>query len=249
MPDVDWNRRSWDGGHDWRNCGEEWSQPWGGSEAQWFGSLYPRLHRFLPAKSILELAPGMGRWTKFLLPLCDKYLGIDLSLECVSGCRRIFEQTHHAEFVQNDGYSLCAVEDDSVDLVFSFNSLVHVGLDVFEHYVPQIVRKLRRGGFAFIHHSNLGAFGNAFGSPHSRDGSVSRENVERLIAKNGGKVVIQEVINWVNNVLPQDCLTLFAKDADGKVDPVHLYNLRFAEEAVVVREFQAFYSQVGSRGA
>jgi hypothetical protein len=27
---------------------------WGGSEPQWFGSLYPRLHRFLPARAILE---------------------------------------------------------------------------------------------------------------------------------------------------------------------------------------------------
>ena len=204
---------------------------------------------FSPQRAFLSWRPGWEGGQNFYFPFATNILALISLWNVYRDAVGYLNKRITPNLYQNDGYSLCAVEDDSVDLVFSFNSLVHVGLDVFEHYVPQIVRKLRHGGFAFIHHSNLGAFGNAFGSPHSRDGSVSRENVERLIAKNGGKVVIQEVINWVNNVLPQDCLTLFAKDADGKVDPVHLYNLRFAEEAVVVREFQAFYSQVGSRGA
>ena len=43
MPDLQWNIAAWDGSYDWSTGGEEWSQVWGGSEAQWFGSLYPRL--------------------------------------------------------------------------------------------------------------------------------------------------------------------------------------------------------------
>ena len=70
MPELDWNKAVFDGNYDWRQGGEEWSAPWGGSEAQWFGSLYPRLHRLLPAGRILEIAPGFGRWTKFLIPAC-----------------------------------------------------------------------------------------------------------------------------------------------------------------------------------
>jgi SAM-dependent methyltransferase len=248
MPDVNWNRQIWDGSHDWANHGEEWSAAWGGSEPQWFGSLYPRLHRVLPAKSILELAPGMGRWTKFLLPLCHKYLGIDLSLECVQGCQKVFTKASHARFVQNDGYSLEEAEDGSFDFIFSFDSLVHVELDIFKSYVPQILRKLNMNGVAFIHHSNLGAFGTALGMPHARAQSVSRQNIESLIVESGGQVLIQEVITWVGNV-PQDCLTLFSKRAGKDVKAVHLHNLQFMEEAEVVRQFQAPYSQIdGGRG-
>ena len=187
MPDVNWNRQVWDGSYNWTTQGEEWSVAWGGSEPQWFGSLYPRLHRVLPAKSILELAPGMGRWTKFLLPLCSKYVGIDLSLQCVQECRKTFGKATHARFAQNDGYSLADAEDGAFEFIFSFDSLVHVELDVFKTYIPQLLQKLTKNGVAFIHHSNLGAFGTAFGSPHSRAHSVSRQNMESLILESGGR--------------------------------------------------------------
>src|ERR1700761_6875072 len=111
MPDIEWNLATW-GGYDWLRAagGEEWSDPWGSSEAQWFGSIYPRLHRFLPASAILEIAPGFGRWTRFLLPACQSYVGVDLSQECVAACRRRFSDFNHASFVQNDGLTLALAE-------------------------------------------------------------------------------------------------------------------------------------------
>jgi SAM-dependent methyltransferase len=243
VPDLHWNRKTWDGAQDWAKRGEEWSLGWGGSEPQWFGSLYPRLHRVLPANSILELAPGMGRWTRFLLPLCRKYVGIDLSLECVQGCRKIFSDADHARFVQNDGYSLNDAEDGGFDLIFSFDSLVHAELDVFKSYIPQILRKLTKNGVAFVHHSNLGAVGTAFGTLHNRALSVSREKVEDLILESGGQIIIQEVINWGGNI-PNDCLTMIGNEVVKKTKPVHLHNLRFMEEAGLIREYQAAYSAI-----
>src|SRR5277367_4721895 len=106
MPDVSWNRNTWGSVGSWSQGGEEWSAPWGNSEAQWFGSLYPRLHRVLPARAILEIAPGMGRWARFLLPFCERYVGVDLSTLCVEHCRRELSSYKHAHFIQNDGYSL-----------------------------------------------------------------------------------------------------------------------------------------------
>jgi Methyltransferase domain len=243
MPEVTWNREFWDGGYNWASRGEEWSVAWGGSEPQWFGSLYPRLHRVLPANNILELAPGMGRWTKFLLPVCRNYVGIDLSLECVEVCQKIFADANHARFVKNDGYSLSEVEDHSVDLVFSFDSLVHAEFDVFKRYIPQILQKLNKGGVAFLHHSNLGALGTGFAKAHLRAVSVSRQNIEDLVVESGGQIVIQEVINWGGN-LPQDCLTMFVKDSGQQTKPVHLYNLQFMDEAKIIKEFQSPYSWI-----
>jgi hypothetical protein len=54
----------------------QWNIVWGGSEAQRFGSLYPRLHRRLPTRSILQIAPGYGRWAKFLIGVCRSYVGV-----------------------------------------------------------------------------------------------------------------------------------------------------------------------------
>ena len=66
MVSVNYNKKWWGQDYDWSEAGDEWSRPWGGPEAQWYGSLYPRIHRFLPTGQVLEIACGHGRWTQFL---------------------------------------------------------------------------------------------------------------------------------------------------------------------------------------
>ena len=87
MPDLNWNKVVWDTTYGWHDGGEEWSTAWGGSEAQWYGSIFPRLHRFFPPRRILEIAPGFGRWTKFLIPVCDEFVGIEWKSGGGAACR------------------------------------------------------------------------------------------------------------------------------------------------------------------
>lgn len=158
MPSTEWNEKVWNGEHAWPQAGDEWSAAWGGAEDQWQAMLRPRLHRFLPAAQIVEIAPGFGRWTRFLAAECDALVGIDLSPRCVEACRARFADQPHLEFRTNDGATLVGVADESVDLVFSFDSLVHVELDVLSAYLREVRRTLRPGGVAFLHHSNLGQY-------------------------------------------------------------------------------------------
>lgn len=242
MPDLNWNRTFWAGGYDWKTGGEEWSEVWGGSEPQWFGSLYPRLHRLLPAKAILEIAPGFGRWTKFLLPTCQHYLGIDLSGECIAACCSTFKDAKHARFVQNDGLSLDAARDEQFDFVFSFDSLVHVEVDVLESYIPQILRIMAPAGVAFLHHSNMASLGPKAENRHARGRSVSWQIAAEIVQKSGGKVLCQEQINWGVPHLT-DCLTLLARQEHPHTGPtVHIKNGKFMDEAFIIRDMQAPYS-------
>ena len=73
-----------------------------------------------PSNRILEIAPGHGRWTSFLLDHCDDLLGVDLSESCIDMCREPFANLPKARFFVNDGTSLPMVHDNSVDFVFSF---------------------------------------------------------------------------------------------------------------------------------
>jgi hypothetical protein len=52
-------------------------------------------------------------------------------------------------FHVNDGRSLAAVADGSVDLIFSFDSLVHVEADVMLAYLEQLAHKLTPHGIGF----------------------------------------------------------------------------------------------------
>jgi SAM-dependent methyltransferase len=243
MPSASWNLRTWDADYDWSQAGEEWSAPWGGSEAQWHGTLLPRIHRFFPAARILEIAPGYGRWTRFLIPSCATYLGIDLSPTCIDVCRQQFKSATHARFETNDGTSLADAEDGSFDFVFSFDSLVHAEIEILEAYVPQILRKLSRKGVAFIHHSNR-AIGKVLEGEHSHDRAetVSAEKVARIICDNGGIPLVQERISWMNAGLI-DCISLFGRSADfPAVETVHIHNLEIMREASLIRKYQAAYT-------
>ena len=89
--------------------------------------LYPRIHRFIPAPTILEIAPGFGRWTQFLKRHCQSLIAVDISKKCIEFCKARFPSGPHITFQVNDGTSLPAIPDDSVDFVFSFDSYTPKG--------------------------------------------------------------------------------------------------------------------------
>jgi cyclopropane fatty-acyl-phospholipid synthase-like methyltransferase len=122
---------------------------------------------------VLEIAPGFGRWTKFLIPNCKSLTGIDLSQECVDACNRIFSSAAKASFVKNDGFSLEGASE-KLDFVFSFDSLVHVELDALDGYIKQIMQKLNSAGVAFLHHSNFAALPIGNRKPPSARGRFQR---------------------------------------------------------------------------
>jgi SAM-dependent methyltransferase len=226
MPDVEANRRQWDRDYAWAEGGDEWSVAWSSPDAQWHSTLRPRLRRFLPASTILEIAPGFGRWTKYLLECCDRYIGVDLSAQSVTTCRRRFAEVAHAEFHVNDGTSLAMVADTEVDLAFSFDSLVHVEEDVVGAYLNELARVLAADGVAFLHHSNLAAckpvarplrFALAYaerlrqrdtgGFDQWRGTTMSAQRLEELAAHAGLACIGQELINWLGGRL-LDCISL-----------------------------------------
>lgn len=243
MPDLEWNKAYWDGSYDWKGRGEEWSASWGGSETQWFGSLYPRIHRHLPASGILEIAPGFGRWTKFLMRHCaGNYYGVDMSQECIAHCNHVFAGATHAVFCVNDGVSLDMVPDESVTFVFSFDSLVHAELDVHERYVPQILRKMKPAGVAFIHHSNWAAAGETKPNTHCRGETVSAEGYAAIVERSGGQVLLQECLNWGTDSLI-DAFTMFAHPGRRQAAGERLLNRRFMQEAAILKDIQSAYNR------
>jgi len=209
MPSLEWNR-NWNSSSELEDTkGECWSAPWHSSESQWFGSLFPRLHRVLPARRVLEIAPGYGRWTKYLLNYCESYIGVDFNESCVDFCQKEFREAKNTQFIVNDGVSLEAAPNGAIDFVFSFDSLVHVEIDVLQGYIGQIVKKLAPNGVAFLHHSNLAAeYLPKDLATHGRSETVSADIVARLVERFGGKILVQEVITWSTSGMI-DGLTMF----------------------------------------
>jgi SAM-dependent methyltransferase len=265
MPEVDQNLTNWSREWDWSQQGDEWSSWWGDTPALWHGALLPRIHAFVPAATILEIAPGYGRWTQYLKDLCDRLVIVDLTKGCIDHCRERFAGASNIEYHVNDGRSLDMVEDGSVDFVFSFDSLVHAESDVIGAYLDQLARKLSPDGVGLIHHSNIGDYaahtklarrvpGRAVG-PLIRRGaliniiawraqSVTADSVARQCDDAGLACAGQEKINWEFGRHLIDTLTVFTRRGSRWDRPrTVLRNPRFTDEARRMKQLYARSSQ------
>jgi ubiquinone/menaquinone biosynthesis C-methylase UbiE len=236
MPELSENASYWDGGFHWRHGGDEWSDWWGGPERQWRATIQPRVERFLPARRLLEIAPGYGRWTQFLRDHCGELIGIDLSAQCVQECRSRFREDSRLSFHVNDGKSLAAAPDGTVDFVFSFDSLVHVERDVMDAYVAELARVLGDDGVAFLHHSNMASYDSEEVGPripHWRSGSVSAETVAQSATAVGFNCFRQELVRWgADHQFLNDSFTWIARTDSRHDRPREVVaNAAFMEEA------------------
>jgi SAM-dependent methyltransferase len=249
MPTIEQNNELWDDKYEWPEQGDEWSRVWGGASSQWFGTLLPRLRSFVPAPTILEIAPGFGRWTQFLRPLCSQLILVDVSPKCIAACQRRFAGDDGIQYHVNDGKSLAMVADGSVDFAFSFDSLVHVEAPVLNGYLEQLARKLAPNGVAFLHHSNIGAFVNpATGelvdgmvNRHWRAPSVSAELVRQTCDRNALVCLSQEIVNWGGHDLTDALSVVTRTESKWSSRTVVLLNHDFMREAEYLARLASLY--------
>jgi hypothetical protein len=155
------------------------------------------------------------------------------------------------------------IEDESLDFVFSFDSLVHADSETMRSYVLQLGRKLRVGGTAFIHHSNLGAYkrwlmakrvvvalcrgssrlGNLLIHDCLRDREMTASRMRRLCQEAALTCVVQEIIPWGGSRRPIDCITVFKKEQLDQPPalPRVFVNRRFMKDAANTRRLTAMY--------
>jgi hypothetical protein len=262
MPTIEDNRRVWDAEYAWPAGGDEWSRPWGGSDMEWHRTLLPRIRSFLPCGTILEIAPGHGRWSDFLRDHCRQLILVDLSETAIAACRRRFAADARVSCHVNDGSSLAMVTDGTIDFAFSFDSLVHVERETLAAYVAQLARKLAPDGAAFLHHSNLGEYARYYAAAgflpaiarralarvrvldrdHWRARSVTASGIRAIAEGVGLCCPSQELINWGTRRLI-DAVTVLARPGSRWARPTRvLRNHGFMQEARGAARLAALYA-------
>ncbi len=85
-------------------------------------------------KTIVEIGPGGGRWTKYLLN-CDKLYLVDISAKMFEYLKKRFNSRPNIKFCLTDGSTFPGVPKNSVDLVLSMATFVHLEIDLIEQYL------------------------------------------------------------------------------------------------------------------
>lgn len=203
--------------------GEDYNKPFYGTPvAEWAISLYPRLCGWLPARSVLEIAPGTGRWAQFLIPLTERYVGIDFSGFAIETCKARFVDCKNAEFYVNDGKHFDTVEDGTFDLIVTYDSLYDAEMAILSSYLDECLRVLTSQGIAMIHHSDMGDRLRGVTDSHpgvigGRICDTTAEAVYDYIVRQGGHPLLQE--RFVHECIPgdrdkiSDCITVFSKSS------------------------------------
>lgn len=164
------NKAIWDEWN-WNAGGEEWTP-----SSDWKTSVVKAiLEPYAPHQGrVLEIGPGGGRWTEFLIPRASSYIGIDVSKSAVESCRRRFASIPKAEFVVGSGTDLSAADDNSIDFIWSFDVFVHINEREVGAYLAEIRRVLKPGGLAVIHHGTVGGSLGGWRSDLTQEAMVLR---------------------------------------------------------------------------
>jgi SAM-dependent methyltransferase len=236
MPTIEQNRTKWSV-HDWSSAGAEWSWAWGSVEQEWAHTFYSRIVAFLPARSILEIATGYGRWTGFLIKECNRFYGLDVTENCVHACRDRYGLD--GQFFLTDGKTIPAeIEDNSIDFVFSADSLVHADAEVIRSYLQGLLRVMSPEGVAFLHHSNFADTPEGTRNLHWRDAGMSAARLRAQCQEIGLFCLSQELINWGQSEL-NDCFSLIGKAA--LWEPRIVRNQNFSTEIAHARSLACLY--------
>ncbi|MEZ5138028.1 MAG: class I SAM-dependent methyltransferase [Acidimicrobiales bacterium] len=240
MPSVDDNREVWGRADRWAHRGDEWSSGWGGPASQWSSWIAPRVRAAAGDETfarIVEIGCGHGRWTEHLARWSADVIAVDVTPSCVEACTARFAAVGGVRAVACDGRSLPTVDDSSVELVFSFDSLVHADADAIAGYVAELARVLADDGVAWIHHSNLRASrwdrsaalrrvgplhralvraGRVEPQVHWRDPSVDAELVASLAVRHGLVCVEQELLPWATRRTMIDAVSTLARPGSAR---------------------------------
>jgi ubiquinone/menaquinone biosynthesis C-methylase UbiE len=113
----------------------------------------------------------------------------------------------------NNGNDLPQIRDNSQDLVFSFDSFVHIHKNVIDDYVAEIYRVLKPGGRAYIHHSWLLGGENLSFLNYAGRATMNPETFKGLVEKHNMKVIEQKEIKFesLGEWDGTDCITIFKK--------------------------------------
>ena len=175
MPTAEWNQRWANGLRRFRGAEEEghYGDHWGdptvsGLRYRWRrlrhgretpGDLSKVVKRYLrphvtPDSVVLEIGPGGGRWTQFLIGAREVIL-VELNPQFFRYLRKRFrKQKRKLRFYQTSGYELSDIDDGTVDFVFSFGTFVHIEPEGIDEYLGEIARVLRPGGVGTIQYAD-----------------------------------------------------------------------------------------------
>jgi len=218
LENVQKNLTLWDRTHDWVEDGDEWKSPAthaGVPYDVWKASLVSHLIApYSRDAHVVEIAPGHGRWSKYIIDTCLHATLVDLSPRCLEFCRTRFANNANVDYFLTTGTQLPKYASGAIGFVFSFDSFVHMSPEVIEAYMFEIARLLAIGGVGVIHHADIAALAT-YRQREAGERSAVNRSIVRDLAEKSRLTVCRQFTYWDEENkfgCPGDAITLLRKD-------------------------------------
>jgi ubiquinone/menaquinone biosynthesis C-methylase UbiE len=105
-----------------------------------------------PDDVAVEIGPGGGRWTRYLLGF-NRLYAVDYHQDLLNELRRGFKQPNIV-CIKNNGTDFPEIMDGEVNYLFSFGTFVHFDLPLIKSYILNMKRILKPNANAVIQYSD-----------------------------------------------------------------------------------------------
>ena len=145
----------------------------------------------------VEIGPGGGRWTQYLLPFKHLY-AVDFHIELLEVLRKNFSEKN-ITFVKNNGTDFPGIEDNSIDYVFSFGVFVHLDTDIIDSYLQNMKRIVKPGGCIVIQYSDK----TKIMAQNEQSFSENTPEIMRGMVQRAGYTILEEDLTsiWHSSVI------------------------------------------------
>ena len=100
----------------------------------------------------LEIGPGGGRWTRYLIGFRTLY-AIDYHSELLEELKKNFNKKN-ITFIKNNGTDFPGIEKGSIDYLFSFGTFVHLDRTLIEAYLDNMKPIAKAGANIVLQYSD-----------------------------------------------------------------------------------------------
>lgn len=106
----------------------------------------------LPNTIVVEIGPGGGRWTCYMLNAKQIY-AVDYHQEILNEIKSNFDATN-ITYIKNNGDDFPNIQDRSIDFLFSFGTFVHLDVDIIDRYLANMKLLLKHESNVVIQYSD-----------------------------------------------------------------------------------------------
>ena len=145
----------------------------------------------------LEIGPGGGRWTRYMLGVKRLY-AVDFHQELLNELKSNFSPKN-LTFVKNNGNDFPGIPNGSIDFIFSFGTFVHLDVEIIDRYLQNMKALLKPSTNVVIQYSDKS---KPLGNSNKGFSENDPDTMRRLVSSHGYSIYEEDIKTlWHSSVI------------------------------------------------